>query len=141
MLSFLANQWTGNQFVGAYAPTLYVLLGRESQAFTYTVIKSVISMVACLVAMLIIDKLGRRFIIISGCTMQCVFLYLLAGMGTISQPNNAELNTMVASIQIFIFFCRGSVNTMAFVIPAEVASINLRKKSESPTALVREDPC
>lgn len=129
-LSFLANQWTGNQFVTAYAPTLYVLLGRQDQAFIYTIIKSVISMFAVLCAMLIVDKLGRRPIIIGGCFMQCIFLYLLGGMGMTSEPSEAQLNTMIASIQIFIFFCRASVNAMAFLIPTEVSSLTLRKKSK-----------
>ncbi|KAK1764481.1 general substrate transporter [Phialemonium atrogriseum] len=128
-LSFIANQWTGNQFVTAYAPTLYVLLGRKSQAFIYTIIKSVISLVAVFAAMLVVDKCGRRFVVIFGCIMQCIFLYVLAGMGMAKKPSTAELNTMVAAIQLFIFFCRGSVNAMAFLIPAEVSSLTLRKKT------------
>lgn len=107
-----------------------MLLGRKSQAFTYTVIKSVVSIVAVLFSMAIIDKVGRRFVVIAGCFMQCVFLYILAGMGMGPHPSTAELNTMVASIELFIFFSRASVNTMAFLIPAEVAALTLRKKSK-----------
>lgn len=129
-MAFVANQWTGNQFVTAYAPTLYVLLGRKSEAFTYTVIKSVVSMVAVLCTMIVVDKFGRRFVVIFGSFMQCIFLYLLGGMGIAKNPTVAELNTMVAAIQIFIFFCRASSNAMAFLIPAEVSSLTLRKKSK-----------
>jgi MFS transporter, SP family, sugar:H+ symporter len=132
-MSFIANQWTGNQFVTAYAPTLYVLLGRQSEAFTYTIIKSVISIVAVLCAMAIIDRVGRRFLVIFGCIMQCVFMYLLAGMGMTPNPSTAVLNTQVAAIQLFIFFSRASVNTLAFLIPAEVSAMTLRKKSNYPS--------
>lgn len=128
-MSFIANQWTGNQFVSAYAPTLYVLLGRKNEAFIYTIIKSVVSLVAVLSAMVVVDRFGRRFVIIFGCAMQCVFLYLLAGMGMAKSPSYAELNTMVAAIQLFIFFCRGSVNALSFLIAAEVSSLTLRRKS------------
>lgn len=136
-MSFIANQWTGNQFVSAYAPTLYVLLGRKSEAFIYTIIKSVVSLAAVFCAMLVVDRFGRRFVIIFGCAMQCIFLYLLAGMGMAKNPSYTELNTMVAAIQLFIFFCRGSVNALSFLIAAEVSSLTLRKKSMLSPANLR----
>lgn len=126
---FIANQWTGNQFVSSYAPTLYVLLGRRDQAFVYTIIKAVVALAAVLTAMLVVDRLGRRFVTIFGCIMQCVFMYLLAGMGMAKNPSKAELNTQVAAIQLFIYFCRFSVNALSFLIAAEVSSLTLRKKS------------
>lgn len=80
--------------------------------------------------MLVIDRLGRRFVVIVGCFMQFIFLYLLAGMGMAKTPSDVELNTMVAAVMLFAFFCRASTSSMAFLIASEVSSLTLRKKSK-----------
>lgn len=116
--------------MNSFAPTLYVLLGRRSQAYLYTIAYSVSGLISQVSSGLFIDKIGRRPIVIGGCGMMAVWLLLLAGMGTIPSPNVYQLNTMVASIVLFKVFLASSLQQMNHTLSAELPALQLRRKSE-----------
>lgn len=126
---WVGNQWSGNQFMNSFAPTLYVALGRTAEKYTYQIIYSVCGLVSQMLAGVFIDKLGRRPILIGGCALMSFFLMLLGGLGTLPKPSEAALNTMVACVVLFKFFLACSLQEMNHTMSAEMPALQLRRKS------------
>lgn len=75
------------------------------------------------------DILGRRKILIAGCTGQLIFLFTIAGIGLAKNPNTIQKNTLVASVMLFNFCFAFSVAPLSYVIGAEIGTAALREKT------------
>ncbi len=79
--------------------------------------------------MLVLDKIGRRNILIVGCFSQMLFMLVAAGLGTKSNKTDGDINGVVASLILFYVSEKVSLSVNAYVIGAEVGGTGLRKKS------------
>jgi MFS family permease len=122
------EQTNGNQFVQSYAATFYVQQGLGSLSFTYATIGQVIGVVGCAIGVLLFDITGRRPLLIYGSIVCTFLLYLASGLGTIHDPNQNEVNTLLACFMLLPAFTRISASNNAFLTGAEIGGLRMRKK-------------
>ncbi|WVQ85136.1 hypothetical protein IAT38_007301 [Cryptococcus sp. DSM 104549] len=125
---FIFQQITGSQFVNSYGPTFYTLMGLGSKAFTYQVVTQAMSVIGCLIAMTIFDKVGRRPVLIVGCALQILFMCLVAGLGSKSNHTTSDANGVIASVILFTVSVKVSLSTNAYLIGSEIGGVKMRKK-------------
>lgn len=126
---FVLEQTNGNQFVQSYAATFYVQQGLGDKSFTYTTIGQVVGVVGAGFGVLLFDIAGRRPLFIYGSVVCTFLLYLASGLGQISQPNQNEANTILASFILLPAFTRISASNTAFLTGAEIGGVRMRKKT------------
>lgn len=114
----------------SYGPTFYVQLGLASIAFTINVLVQALSLVACMITIFFLDKVGRRPFLVVGTFFQVLFMCLVAGLGGQSNPTGASANGMVAAVLLFNVSAKISISTNAYLIASEIGGVRMRKKSE-----------
>lgn len=107
VLAMFGQQITGQAFPSQYGVIFYQSQGFGDRAFLFNVIQNVASLVAVIITWFYIDAIGRRPALLGGGSMMAVFLFILAGMGSVDQSNfnQHEQGAMVASLMLFqVFF-------------------------------------
>lgn len=61
----------------------------------------------CLMGMILSDFVGRRGVMVWGGLTQTVFLFLIAGLGTKSNPSTADGRGLVAGVMLYFFTFSG----------------------------------
>lgn len=95
------QQITGQAFVSTYQTVFYKANGYAHMSFTYPIISSCLSVLACLPSMWLVDTLGRRPMLLTSFTGQALFLCLLAGLGAKEHKTTALRNACVAFFMLF----------------------------------------
>ncbi|ETS85092.1 hypothetical protein PFICI_03117 [Pestalotiopsis fici W106-1] len=122
---------TGQAFVSTYQTVFYSNNGYKAQAFTYPIINGVLGMLAVLPAMYLVDKLGRQYTLLLSYTLQAFFMYLLAGLGQISNKTSSESNMIVAAFMLFSFFYNMGGASIPYLLGSEIPNAALREKTQS----------
>ena len=125
---FAIQQNNGNQFVQSYAATFYVEQGLGAMSFTYNMIGQAVGIFGCLAGTILFDITGRRPLFVYASCVAAFLLYLGAGIGDNSDPNQTETRTMVSCFMILPFFTRISATNCAFLTGAEIGGVRMRKK-------------
>jgi SP family arabinose:H+ symporter-like MFS transporter len=99
----ILQQITGINSVFFYAPMIFEQSGIGTDAaFMQAVLVGIVNLVATIVAILLIDKLGRRPLMISGLVIIATSMMLLAyGFGSAEQGPGGELINMSPSLILF----------------------------------------
>ena len=105
-------------------------MGLGDKAFTYQTVMLGMVSAGCLITMFILDRVGRRKVLIVGCFFQVFFMLLVAGLGTQKHKTSSNVNGVVAGVIFFYVFEKVSLSLNAYVIAAEIGGL-MRKKSES----------
>ena len=100
ILAMFFQQITGQAFTSQYSIVFYKQQG-FSNAFLLGVINNIVSLFCTSSTSLVIDRYGRRPILIVGGALMAIFLFILGGVGTNHHPNQSEKNAMVASVILF----------------------------------------
>ncbi|OQU94908.1 hypothetical protein CLAIMM_01191 isoform 2 [Cladophialophora immunda] len=127
-LLFWFHESTGQQFVNSYGPTFFKQIGLGSAAFTYSLVAQACGVAGALICILVVDRVGRRPILITGQALAALFNFLVAGYGSKLHPTTAQGNLVIASIILLFTACKFSVNTLAFLAVAEIGGVKMRKK-------------
>lgn len=127
---FWFHESTGQQFVNSYGPTFFKQMGLGSKSFTYSFIAQAAGVAGALIGMLIVDRVGRRPILICGLSLAALFNFLVAGVGSKPDLSSSQINLVIASIILLNFSCKISINMLAFLITAEIGGVKMRKKSK-----------
>lgn len=101
VMFYTYGQITGQAFVSTYAVIFYQANGYAAHAFTYPIITSVFSILSCIPCMHFVDTAGRRVVLMTSYFLQALFLFLVAGMGSLPNKNGAEKNAVVAWVMLF----------------------------------------
>ena len=123
-----------NVSVTMYYPNLSRFLksiGYGTLAFTYTNVITAVGLVAALIALLVVDVVGRRRVGITGMTMAAIAAAVVGGVGSKSKPQASDLNTIVAAL---VFVSSGNklcFQPLCYVIAAELGGVRMRRKCES----------
>ncbi|KAH8799475.1 general substrate transporter [Xylogone sp. PMI_703] len=121
-------QITGQVFTAKYG-TVYIKSLGTVDPFTMTVINQVINTVAVIVAMTLLDRLGRRPLLMFGGTIQAVALFAMGGLGTPSTITRSMKLGVVSLLSVFNFgFYVGWAPT-SHVISSEIPTLRLRDKT------------
>ncbi|CAI7582343.1 unnamed protein product [Penicillium crustosum] len=116
---YFFQQATGQAFVSTYQTKFYQQNGYAEYAYTYPLTSSVLGVVAVLVAMCFIDKLGRRYTLFMSYAFQALWMYILAGLGGVAHPTAVSRDTIVAAFMLYQLFYNNVIwaFVLNFIIP------------------------
>ena len=134
LLAFLIaffNQVSGINAINYYAPRIFQMIfgeGSELAALAGTIGVGVVNLTFTLLAFLVIDRFGRRAMIIGGASMMILMHGLVAWQLSLSTPNAA---LAVAGILGFIAFFAVSSGAVIWVYISEVFPNVVRAKGQA----------
>ncbi|KAJ7440130.1 monosaccharide importer [Mycena latifolia] len=131
------QQLTGINFIFYYGTTFFSSAGIKNP-FIITIITDVVNTVMTILGVQLIDRVGRRRLLLIGAAGMLVCEYIVAIVGvTVGQAaadgsvNLAAQRVLIAFVCFYIAFFAISWGPVAWVITGEIFSLNLRAKSMS----------
>ncbi|MGP4014672.1 sugar porter family MFS transporter [Saccharopolyspora sp. 5N708] len=120
----LFQQITGINAVFYYAPEIFKSAGLGTDtAMSSTVLIGVVLVLATIVSMWLVDRVGRRPLLLSGATLMMVFLALIGFLFRATHPNGtALLIALLAYVAVFA----ASFGTVTYIIIAEIFPTHIR---------------
>lgn len=136
------QQMTGINFIFYYGPKFFRSSGIEP--FTTNVITNVVNVVSTFPGLYLVERWGRRPLLLFGGVGMCVSQYIVAIVGTVVDPvipgsdppqsrNVAASKSLIAFVCIYIFFFACSWGPCAWVVTGEIFPLKVRAKSLSMT--------
>jgi sugar porter (SP) family MFS transporter len=130
----ILGQATGVNTVIYYAPTIFKHAGLGSSAsILATVGVGVVNMVMTVVGMNLVDRIGRRRLLITGVAVQMLALVALAltfGIGGLSTSTGTIAFILVL---IYIAAAAACLDVVVFIIPSEIYPLGVRGTAMSVT--------
>ncbi|GCE20614.1 sugar porter family MFS transporter [Dictyobacter kobayashii] len=120
------QQFVGINTVIYYAPTIFQSAGvaSASSAILATSVVGVVNVLATIVALFLVDRAGRRILLITGCIGMIIGLILL-GIIFASGVANAGLLTLLA-LMVYIISFAISMGPVFWLMSAEIFPTNVR---------------
>jgi len=131
--SFLGIVFTGVPFILGYSTYFFFLAGIEqTQAFTITAIMFALQLVANMLSWYLLERLGRRPMLLTGIAVTLVSHLIIGGIGTDSSYTSGVLpKVIVAFMVIIIVSCQLSVGTAGWAVTFEVSTLQLRASTQA----------
>lgn len=135
----IGQQIGGVQFIFSYTVTFMTAVGLKD-AFIITIIVDVIEVVGVLCSFLLVNRFGRRPLILWTSVPMFISLFVVAGIGTKGLPPRGESlpwpgvisvtegRTIAAMICIYVFFFNLAWGPLAWVVASELAVGKNRSK-------------
>ncbi|KAI1266295.1 general substrate transporter [Xylariaceae sp. FL1019] len=123
------QQLTGVTFSSSYGPTFYKQVGLGHNAYVYAVANNAVSVVTAFIAMILMDKFGRRTLCFHGGYTQGAFLVSVAALSLKSHPSATESNGVVAGMILYNAILHASLGPGAYITASEVGTQSLREKT------------
>lgn len=124
------QQLTGVNFIFYYGTNFFKQSG-ISNAFVINVIVNVVNVVSTIPGLFLVERLGRRKILLFGACIMLVSQYIIAIVGVADPGSVAAGRVLIAFECIFIFGFAASWGPTAWVIPGEIMPLKIRGKSMS----------
>ncbi|KAG2360202.1 monosaccharide importer [Suillus spraguei] len=139
------QQLTGINFIFYYGITFFQSAGINN-AFIINIIAGVVGTVMTIVGVQLIDRVGRRRLLLIGAIGMCVCEFIIAIVGvTVGQTKTATINgvassvavnltaqrVLIAFVYIYIAFFSISWGPVVWVITGEIFPLNIRAKAMS----------
>lgn len=132
----MLGQFMGVNAVLYYGPTIFEDAGLPTDdALLYQSAIGAIQIVATVIALLIIDKVGRKALIYWGVSAMIVILVLIAGYFQFGQSWGIPSIVMLILFMGFIFCCGVSISAVVFVILSEMYPTKVRGMAMSIAGL------
>lgn len=129
MLLAMFNQLSGINAILYYAPRIFQMAGFDkSQSFYQSIFIGVANLLSTLLAMTVIDKFGRKTLLIVGSVGMIVFLSMTAGAFSGDISGNSHLLLYLVGFIIFFAFSQGAV---IWVFISEIFPNSVRSKGGS----------
>lgn len=128
-------QATGSPFTAAYG-TLFVQSLNSLNPFDYSIMSSCLNAFSCFVAIYITDKVGRRPLLMIGSCLQIVWLFTMAGVGTVAHPSSAQTKVIVAATALSSASLCFSWDPLNYIITTELPASRLRDKTQRVASIV-----
>ncbi|QKJ86032.1 Arabinose-proton symporter [Paramixta manurensis] len=120
----LFQQITGINAIFYYAPEIFKTAGVDAGgAMSFTVLIGLTLVISTLVSMWIIDKVGRRSLLIFGSIGMAM---TLGGTGLLFRASEAHTTLLLLCILAYVAIFAVSYGTVAYVIIAEIFPIHVR---------------
>ncbi|KAL2105088.1 hypothetical protein VUR80DRAFT_9011 [Thermomyces stellatus] len=123
---YIAQQTVGVNFVSGYL-TYYFRLAGVNDPLAIGQAAFAIQLVGNMASWPLVDRVGRRPIIVWGCIGMTAGLLLIGGIGTLS--SQSALNAVVALMVIWGFTYQATLGAVAYAIGGETPSPALRQKT------------
>ncbi|GAA94989.1 uncharacterized protein L969DRAFT_53321 [Mixia osmundae IAM 14324] len=125
------QQLTGINFIFYYGTTFFQRSG-ISNPFLITIATNVVNVGMTVPGIMLVDRLGRRWMLIYGAIGMCICEYLVAIIGvTISTSNQAGQKVLVAFVCIYIAHFAATWGPLAWVVCGEIFPLAIRAKAMS----------
>ncbi|MFZ3388337.1 sugar porter family MFS transporter [Buttiauxella gaviniae] len=120
----LFQQITGINAIFYYAPEIFKTAGVDiSGAMSFTVLIGVMLVISTLVSMWIIDKVGRRSLLIFGSVGMAISL---SAIGILFRASESHTTLLLICILAYVAIFAVSYGTVAYVIISEIFPIQVR---------------
>jgi sugar porter (SP) family MFS transporter len=124
------QQLTGVNFIFYYGTSFFQASGMGN-AFTITLITNIVNALSTIPGLWMVEKWGRRPLLLFGGTGMAISQFIVAGVGT-AMPNNAVASkTSIAFLCLYIFFFACSWGPVVWVVPGEIFTLKVRAKALS----------
>ncbi|KAI5081079.1 hypothetical protein GOP47_0004262 [Adiantum capillus-veneris] len=137
------QQASGNDAILFYGAFLFKLAGFADDASLYSaIILGVAGLLTMSASAFFVDKFGRRYIILMGCVLMVSSLVVVGSIfgatlkGDVRKLPRPEGITEVVMVCVFVMGFAGSIGPLAWVIPTEILSQNVRSVGQSVTVFI-----
>ncbi|KAH8587673.1 general substrate transporter [Bisporella sp. PMI_857] len=124
----MMQQWTGVNFIFYFGTTFFTALGTISNPFLISLITSLVNVCSTPLSFYIIEKLGRRTIMIWGALGMVICQFIVAILGVTVFDNDNAVKAMIAFICIYIFFFATTWGPGAWVVIGEIFPLPIRSR-------------
>lgn len=128
ILGMLAQQLSGQIFTSQYGVLFYQQQG-YGNSFALGIVYTSLQFATALFTSFIVDRVGRRPLLLGGGVAQATFLYLVGGLGTIAHPNSAAKDTLVAGLMLFGVFFGLTWAPLSYITMAEAPARRVAEKT------------
>lgn len=127
------QQWTGINVIMYYQGVLFDGMGidRKTAAIPFTLANNFINMVATLPGMYLVDRLGRRKLLIVGAMGMSLSHFLICMFGNLVKVNQGASWGAVLSIYLFLICFASTWGPIAWIYQSEVFPLRIRAKGTS----------
>ncbi|XP_061351794.1 hexose carrier protein HEX6-like [Gastrolobium bilobum] len=136
------QQFTGINVISFYAPILFLTIGLgESASLLSAVMIGVVGTTSTFISMLIVDKLGRRVLFISG-GIQMLFSQIVIGsimaaqLGDHGEISKKYAYLILLLICIYVSGFAWSWGPLGWLVPSEIFPLEIRSAAQSVTVAV-----
>ncbi|KAM0431470.1 hypothetical protein ACHAPT_005448 [Fusarium lateritium] len=128
VMPLLIQTFAGSLFTSSYFTYYAQLAGFSTQmSFRLSIAQQVLSLAGNVVSWFLVDRIGRRSLIIYGTSTLCALLWIMAGLAV--QGNVAAVKGAVSMILIFGFAYNVGIGAVCFTILTESSTARLRMKT------------
>ncbi|OAL26437.1 hypothetical protein AYO20_10105 [Fonsecaea nubica] len=124
----MMQQWTGVNFIFYFGTTFFTQLGSIQNPFLISLITTLVNVCSTPLSFWIIERFGRRSIMIWGALGMVVCQFIVAIAGTIDGRNPQTVKAEIAFICIYIFFFATTWGPGAWVVIGEVFPLPIRSR-------------
>jgi sugar porter (SP) family MFS transporter len=124
------QQLTGINFIFYYGPNFFKSVGIAP--FTTNLITNIVNVVSTFPGLYMVEKWGRRPLLLFGAIGMCVCQYVVAIVGVTAKGPSAD-KALIAFVCFYIFFFACSWGPVAWVVTGELFPLKVRAKSLSIT--------
>ncbi|KAF2855391.1 general substrate transporter [Plenodomus tracheiphilus IPT5] len=127
------QQLTGVNFIFYYGTSFFQNSG-ISNPFTVSMITSCVNVASTFPGLYLVEKWGRRNLLLFGAVGMAVCQFIVAITGTVAGTDNLSAQkALIAFVCIYIFFFACSWGPVAWVVTGEIFPLKVRAKSLSMT--------
>lgn len=125
----MMQQWTGINFIFYFGTTFFQELGTISNPFLISLITTLVNVCSTPISFYIVERFGRRSILLWGAIGLCICEFIVAIMGTAAPNNTSVTSAQIAFICIYIFFFAATWGPGAWVVVGEIFPLPVRARS------------
>ena len=126
------QQLTGVNFIFYYGTSFFTASG-ISNSFIISIITGVINVASTLPGLYLVEKWGRRPLLMFGAVGMFVTQYIVAIVGVADKSSVVANKVLIAFVCIYIFFFASSWGPIAWVVTGEIFPLKSRAKCLSMT--------
>jgi sugar porter (SP) family MFS transporter len=124
----MMQQWTGVNFIFYFGTTFFQQLGTISNPFLISLITTLVNVCSTPISFWIVERYGRRPIMIYGAAGMVICQFIVAIVGTADGQNQNAVKAMISFICIYIFFFATTWGPGAWVLIGEIFPLPIRSR-------------
>ncbi|KAF9891209.1 Plasma membrane low glucose sensor [Aspergillus nanangensis] len=125
------QQLAGVNFIFYYGTTFFEKSGIQN-SFTITLVTNIINVCSSFPGLYMVEKWGRRSLLLFGAVGMCVSQFIVAIVGTVATSTIAN-KVLIAFVCVYMFFFASSWGPVAWVVTGELFPLKARAKCLSIT--------
>ena len=123
----VTQQISGVNAIVYFAPTMMNNVGVSTQNSVYTsMVIGLVSVVACYIGLQLVDRIGRKRLLLGGLTLNVIFLVLLAVVYRAAEANTSLAMLALAFMALFIASQQAAVSPTTWLLISELVPPQIR---------------